>query len=114
MTKTKVMVFGTNKPQKYKFTMAGEPLETVKEYKYLGVLFSSSGSVLNARKSLVTQANKAMHLLYTRIANLNLPIDLQLKLFDQTVAPILTYNAEVWGIENLDMIKKFTQIFLGE
>jgi hypothetical protein len=32
-------------------------------------------------------------------------LDLQLKLFDQTIAPILTFNCEVWGFENLDLIE---------
>ena len=41
-----------------------------------------------------------MHLLFVRVNNLNLPIDLQLKLFDNTVLPILTYACEVWGYED--------------
>ena len=46
-----------------------------------------------------------MYLLFTRINNLDIPLDLQLKLFDSTVVPILTYGSEVWGYENLDMIE---------
>jgi hypothetical protein len=47
-----------------------------------------------------------MHVLYTKIFNLDLPIDIQLKLFDQTILPILTYNCEIWGFENIDIIEK--------
>jgi hypothetical protein len=75
-------------------------------------MFSSTGSFLKARQYIVSQANKAMHLLYTRIRNLDLPVDLQLKLFDQTIVPILTYNCEIWGIENLDIIEKVQNEFL--
>ena len=82
------------------------------KYKYLGVFFSQSGSFLNARKHIVQQAKKAMILLFTRINNLHLPLDLQLKLFDHTVLPILTYVCEVWGYENLDMIEKIHNDFL--
>ena len=53
-----------------------------------------------------------MHLLYKRIFNLNLPIDLQLKLFDQTILPILTYSCEIWGFENIDMIERIHSDFL--
>jgi hypothetical protein len=106
MNKTKIIVFGTNKPNNYKFHLNNLNVEIVKEYKYLGILFSSSGSFLKARKLIASQANKAMHILFTRISNLDLPIDVQLKLFDQTILPILTYNCEVWGIENLDIIEK--------
>jgi hypothetical protein len=111
-SKTKVIVFGTNKPSKYSFNINGQPIETVKEYKYLGVVFSSSGSFLSCRKHVVSQANKAMHLLYMRISNLDLPIDLQLKLFDHTVLPILTYGSEIWGFENLDMVEQVHTNFL--
>ena len=37
------------------------------------------------KKNIVEQAKKAMHLLFVRLNNLNLPIDIQLKLFDNTV-----------------------------
>lgn len=112
MNKTKIIIFGTNKPDRYKFFFKDEPIEIVKEFKYLGILFFSSGSFLCARKSIASQAKKAMHLLYTRIFNLDLPIDLQIKLFDQTIVPILTYNCEVWGIENLDLIERVHTEFL--
>ncbi len=49
-----------------------------------------------------------MHFLYTKIYNLDLPIDLQLKLFD----PILTYGCEVWGFEPLSIIEKVQNNFL--
>ena len=45
-----------------------------------------------------------MHLLYKRIYNLGLPLDLQLKLFDHTILPILTYACEISGFENLCII----------
>ena len=37
-----------------------------------------------------------MHLLQIRIKNLNLPVDLQFKLFDQTILPIMTYSCEIF------------------
>lgn len=112
MSKTKVIVFGTNRLTNYSFNLNGKRIETVKEYKYLGILFSASGSFLNARKHIVSQAKKAMHILYTRIYNLDLPVDIQLKLFDQTILPILTYNCEVWGFENLEIIERVHTDFL--
>jgi hypothetical protein len=111
MSETKVIIFGTNKPENFRFFLNNESIEIVKNYKYLGLTFSSSGSFLTARKDIASQANKAMHILYTRIANLDLPVDLQLKLFDQTIVPILTYNCEVWGFENLELIEKVQKIF---
>ena len=42
-----------------------------------------------------------MHLLLKRVCTFNLPLDLQLKVFDHTVVPILLYGSEVWGLKTL-------------
>ena len=58
------------------------------------------------------QARKAMHLLYKRIRNFNLPIDLQLQIFDHTILSILLYGSEVWGFEEIQIIEKLHCEFL--
>ena len=110
--KTKILIFGARGRPNLTFNLDNKELEIVDSYKYLGVLFSQSGSFLRTRKHITQQAKKAMFLLFTRINNLDIPIDLQLKLFDNTVLPILTYGSEVWGYENLDMIEKVHNEFL--
>ena len=102
---------GQEKGQILLLKIEGEIIETVAQYKYLGIFFTQSGSFLNTRKHIVQQAKKEMILLLTRINNLDIPIDLQLKLFDHTVLSIVTYACEVWGYENLDLIEKSTTIF---
>lgn len=108
------MVFGSNKRgvRNLHFELNGAVLDIVDHYKYLGVVFSSTGSFNKAREHLISQARKAMHLLYRRIYNLNLPIDLQLKLFDNTILSILLFNCEVWGYENVNDIEKVHIEFL--
>jgi hypothetical protein len=64
------------------------------------------------KKLISSQGNKAMHVLYTKLVNLDLPIDIQLELFDQTILPILRYNSEVWGFENIDIFEKEHNDFL--
>lgn len=112
VAKTKVVIFGSRKKPNVQFSIGNQAIEIVDSYKYLGVLFTQSCSCLCARKHIVQQAKKAMILLFTRINNLDIPIDLQLKLFYHTVVPILTYACEVWGYENLDMIEKIQNDFL--
>ena len=112
VNKTKIMIFGARKVDNYRFTLGDRPLEITDKYHYLGVTFSSNGSFLNARKHIVEQANKAMHYLFTRINNTDLPLDLALKLFDHTVLPILTYGSEVFGFENIDILERIHSIFL--
>ena len=60
----------------------------------------------------MTKAKKAMHLLLKRIRTLNIPLDLQLKLFDHTIVPILLYGSEVWDFENTGLIEKLHNDFL--
>ena len=112
ISKTKALIFDTRDDRRYKFTINNLEVEKVKIYKYLGTLFAKSGSFLQTRKHLVQQTQKAMYLLFQRIYNLNLPFDLILQLFDNTISPILTYSAEVWGNENLEIIEKIHTDFL--
>ena len=111
-SKTKIIVFGARNTEKFNFKFGDATLEIVDKYKYLGTYFSKSGSFLNARKHLVEQAKKAMYLLNIRIRNLELPVDLQLKLFDSTVLPILLYAADVWGFEDVKIIEALHNQFL--
>ena len=110
--KTKVLIFGTKATGSTKFMMDGNEIEIVTKYRYLGVEMSNNGSFLNARKGVCEKANKAMHLLYKRINNLNLPIDLQLKLFDSTILPIMTYGCEIWSYEDIKMFERIHNTFL--
>ena len=41
-----------------------------------------------------------------RSRQLDLPLDIQLELFETLIMPILTYGCEVWGFENLNIIEK--------
>ena len=111
-TKTKILIFGAKKLDAFNFRMGNNEIEIIKEYKYLGIIFSSSGSFSRARVHIVEQAKKVMYLLFMRINNLNLTIDLQLKLFDHTVLPILCYGSEIFVFENLQIIETVHNEFL--
>ena len=53
-----------------------------------------------------------MYRVFARAQFADLPIDLILKLFDHSVLPILTYGAEIYGFENLDIIENVHKEFL--
>ena len=61
---------------------------------------------MHARKRLVEQAQKSLFAIYKKIRIQNIPIDLQLKLFDSLVEPIILYGSEVWGFENIQIMEK--------
>ena len=112
VNKAKVVVFGVRSLQNYSFKIGTQSLEVTNKYHYLGLTFTSNGSFLNACKHIAEQANKAMHYLYTRIYNADLPLDLSLKLFDHTVLPIVLYGAEIFGYENTDILERIHSNFL--
>ena len=55
--------------------------------------------------------------LLKRSRHLELPIDLQLDLFEKCIYPILLYGCEVWGFEKMDFSRKlqlkFFKLLLG-
>ena len=85
------------------FQYEGKDLEIVQEFKYLGVIFNYNGSFVKNRKHVYEQAQRAM---FSLLRQLDLPLDIQLELFDTLIMPILTYGCEVWGCENLNIIEK--------
>jgi hypothetical protein len=52
------------------------------------------------------QAHKALFAVYRKNRNISIHVDLQLKLLDSLVSPILLYASEVWGFENKESIEK--------
>ena len=105
LTKTNVVIFNSRTNRNLTFTLGGQNIAINDTYKYLGIIFSKSGRFLNARKHIVEQAKKAMHLLFVRSNNLDLPFDLQIKLFDNTILPILTYGCEIFGYESTEILE---------
>ena len=63
--------------------------ENVKEFKYLGIVFSRSGSFCKAKKQLCEQAQKAMYGVIRKINQFY-----QFYLFDKVVLPVLIYRCE--------------------
>ena len=105
VSKSKLLIFGCRNYNAFSFSIGEQRLEMVDKYKYLGLYFTRNDSFLNARKHLAEQSQKALHLLYTRISNLALPVDLQLKVFDHTFLPTMLYACEIWGMENIQILE---------
>jgi hypothetical protein len=106
-TKTKVVIFSKKKVgQNQSFKIKGQNIEIIDSYCYLGMLLNYNGNFCTARKKITEQAHKALFAVYRKIRNISIPVDLQLKLFDSLVIPILLYASEVWGFENKESIEK--------
>ena len=113
--KTKVMVFARGRAVNYIFSINGVQLEVVSEYKYLGILFSRSGSFSAAKKKYIANQNtRAMFSLLKKARDLLLPLDLQIEIFQKTVIPILLYGCEVWGFGDLKVLEQVQLKFLKQ
>ena len=111
IAKTKVLVFSRRRLPNYEFTMGGDRLEVVSEYKYLGVIFSKGGSFLTMKKHIALQASKAVFSLLKKARSL-LPIDIQIEIFSKTIKPILLYGCEIWGFGDLRVLEQVQLKFL--
>jgi len=95
--KTKVVVFAKKVPKVAIYFTCGEhTIESVAQYKYLGVIFQNNGHFDEARSHLAKQAYKAAHTLKRAFCKQAINSSIVTKLFDSLVTPILTYGAEVW------------------
>ena len=57
------------------------------------------------------QARKALYCVYRKFRNISIPIDLQFKLFDTLILPILTNGSEIWGYANTKQLEKLHRQF---
>ena len=107
ISKTKVMVFsGGRLPNNLRFYFKNTELQIVNEYKYLGIFVSRTDTFLKTKRHIAEQANIALFSLLRKIRVLNLPIQMQVDLFNKTIKPILLYGCEIWGFGNLDPIER--------
>jgi len=101
------MIFGKGKLRNdTEFKIGNTRVDIVDEYKYLGVLFSKTGSFVKTKKILSEQANKAMFSILKKAKTLSLPYDIQIELFEKTVKPVLLYACEIWGFGNIDILER--------
>ena len=105
--KTKILIFSRGKIKNIPiFKYGDQELDVVFEYNYLGIIFNYNGSFIKAKERLADQATKALFALIAKSRKLNLPLDIQLHLFDALVMPILLYGSEVIGHDNNYVLEK--------
>ena len=89
------------------FTLSDEVIEIVDSYSYLRLVMNYNGSFVKAKSKLIDQARRALFVvIYRHIKIQPISVDLQLKLFDSLVEPILLYGSEVWRFENTCSLEK--------
>ena len=104
-----------------KFSLGDKKIETVRSYKYLGLVFTPSGEIKTALEDLRSRALKAYMSLKQKLGDCFAGyIEETLRLWDTLVKPILMYSSDFWGclklpvnnpIENLHL--RFCKNILG-
>jgi hypothetical protein len=113
--KTKVIVFSKQDPKVPLYFKIGEAIITSTDsYKYLGVMFHKRGDFTLAQEHLSRQATKAIYSLNKAIKTKHISVLTMVKLFDNLVAPILTYSSEVWFPYCKDLASKNPQNLIGD
>jgi hypothetical protein len=106
ISKTKNVVFTRARFHHLNLLHKGFYLEIVKDYIYLGIHLSSTGSYLNTKKMIVRKFTKSIYEILKKDRVHNLSINCQYDLFDKMVKPILLYGYEIWVFGNNDMIER--------
>ena len=106
------MIFGTRQDQRFNFNLGGHNIDICNVFKYIGVIFSRNRHFHQTKKRNVEQVRKAMHVPFKRIRNLDIPIDLQLYLYDHVILPNALYGCEIWGFEKNKLLKNYIMISL--
>ena len=105
-SKSKIMIFGSRNDDRFQFKLGDNVISICKEFKYLGIIFTRNRSFYTVMKHNIDQAKKAMHVLYKRIRNLNLPIDLQIT----QLCPLCYMGVKFGGIKILNSLKIYITI----
>ena len=97
------MIFNkTGRLYRDKITMNGVLLDNVREYKYLGFLFTPSGEIRSGLRDLRDRAFSSFQALKNKMGDyFKHDIKTTLGLYDSMIKPILTYSSDFWGCMKL-------------
>lgn len=105
--KTKILIFNkAGRLYNLNFNFQNKPLTCVRTYRYLGLIFSASGTFSYAKEDLYQRALKGLFKLKKSFAEATPNIKSCLHIFDHTIKPILLYGSEIWGAIPLSKNKK--------
>lgn len=114
-TKTKVMVFrkGGRPGRTRVIRCAGEIIQVVDQYQYLGVPFAQSGLFDAASRFFMGRARSALGALWkTLITGRVSSWDSRCRLFHSTVCATLMYGSSVWCLRYMDEVECIQSRFL--
>jgi Reverse transcriptase (RNA-dependent DNA polymerase)/Endonuclease/Exonuclease/phosphatase family len=107
LKKTQVVIFNDTytakkRSQEAFYSYAGQNLEIVEKYTYLGLIFERNGKWTAAKTRLLNATKKALFAMQQRSSDIGITTPkLKCSLFDSLVAPVMSYGCEIWGVQHL-------------
>ena len=102
MSKTAVLVFNKSGRQlktSIGFCYGNYKIQSAKEYCYLGIVYTLSGSLAKAQNELRTKGLRAYFSLKRMVDTRSLTVRSLFRLFDALIVPIITYGCQLWLFE---------------
>ena len=97
-----------------RFFLGETPVETTREYKYLGFKITPSGEIQSGLKDLKDRALKAFMKLKMKLGpRFRKFPQITIKLFNSLVRPILLYASDFWGILKMPKSNPIDTLFLS-
>ena len=101
LKKSNIFIFNkSGRKSKTNFFFNNVEVVEVQLYKYLGILFSSSGTFPYCQNDLYKRGLMANFKIGKCFGDLHQNVDTVLRLFDHTIKPVLLYGSEIWGTIN--------------
>jgi len=115
LNKSKIMVFrrGGRLSARERWKYAGEELEIVNEYKYLGVTLSSKLSFVSHLCKRIAEAKHAINSLWhTILIKENVPLSAKYEIYLSVCRSLTCYGAQVWGVHSYEVLEAFQRFFI--
>lgn len=115
LEKSKIMVFrnGGKLARNERWRFAGEEIEVVKSYKYLGVQLSNNFSFHKHLESKLAAAKGAVNSCWGEVnANRLIPFSYKYKIYKSVSQSIALYGAQVWGFNKYDSVERLLRWFI--
>ena len=99
ISKTNVMIFNTSGrllKESHQFVLGNMKIKSVRNYTYLGIKFSLTGSFKDAIKTLTAKGKQAYFQIKRTVDTRALSVKSLFRLFDALILPIIAYACQVW------------------
>ena len=107
------MVFSRGQVKRYPiFSYGDDIIEVVRDYVYLGVTMNYNNEFVKVMRKQLDQGRKSPFSMLIKCRKFKLPIDIQCKLFEFMVIPVILYGCEIWVFQDIKLLKIFYRKFI--